>query len=75
MSAGYFRHGVCGSRFSPHLCVRGQWRQLALRFHPPLGRVKILSEAKKFSGRGNVDAVPRPEILFSLSLKDNFDPP
>jgi hypothetical protein len=28
-----------------------------------------------FSGRGAASTIPRPEILFSLSLEDNFDPP
>jgi hypothetical protein len=36
---------------------------------------KIRSEAENFSGRGAAGPIPRPEILFSLSLKDNFDPP
>jgi hypothetical protein len=36
---------------------------------------KIRSEAKNFSGRGAASTIPRPEILFSLALKDNFDPP
>jgi hypothetical protein len=41
--------------------------------HPPLeGGSK---NSKNFSGRGYVDAASRPEILFSLTLKDNFDPP
>jgi hypothetical protein len=31
--------------------------------------------SKNFSGRGDIGGVPRPEILFSLPLKDNFDPP
>jgi hypothetical protein len=31
--------------------------------------------AKTASGRGHIHAEPRPEIPFSLSLKDNFDPP
>jgi predicted DNA-binding ribbon-helix-helix protein len=39
------------------------------------GRKKIRSAAKNFSGRGTASTIPRPEILVSLSLKDNFDPP
>ena len=48
-------------------------------FHPPLeGGSKNSSVARDFSGRGKHTAVgdlPLPEILFSLLLKDNFDPP
>jgi hypothetical protein len=40
-----------------------------------LGRVEKFERSERFTGRGNAAAVPRPEILFSLSLKDNFDPP
>jgi hypothetical protein len=41
--------------------------------HPPLeGGSK---NSKNFSGRGAASTLPRPEILFSLSLEDNFDPP
>jgi hypothetical protein len=44
--------------------------------HPPLeGGSKNSSAARYFSGRGTAATIPRPEILFSLSLKDNFDPP
>jgi hypothetical protein len=41
---------------------------------PGAGR-KIRSAAKNFSGRRNMGGAPRPEILFSLLLKDNFDLP
>jgi predicted DNA-binding ribbon-helix-helix protein len=36
---------------------------------------KNRSGTKNFSGRGNVYEAPRPEIFFSLSLKDNFNLP
>jgi hypothetical protein len=48
-------------------------------FHPPLeGGSKNSSVARYFSGRGKHTAIgdlPLPEIFFSLSLKDDFDPP
>ena len=34
-----------------------------------------MEKFEEFFGAGNVDAAPLPEILFSLTLKDNFDPP
>jgi hypothetical protein len=39
------------------------------------GRKIRRREPKNFSGRGAASTVTRPEILFSLALKDNFDPP
>jgi hypothetical protein len=43
-----------------------------------LGRQVLLFSClsgEKGPGAGHADKVPRPKILFSLSLKDNFDPP
>ena len=43
-----------------------------------LGRQVLLFSClsgEKGPGAGHADKVPRPEILFTLSLKDNFDPP
>jgi hypothetical protein len=59
------------------------WEATLARYHPPLEggsknsevRERQRTNTKYFSGRGDVDGALRPEILFSLSLKDNFDPP
>jgi len=40
--------------------------------HPPLeGGSK---NSKNFSGRGAVDGIPRPEVFFSLTLKESLRP-
>jgi hypothetical protein len=60
-------------------CLTGEKveRESKLRSTRPMraGRKNRRREPKNFSGRGHADGAPRPEIFFTLSLKDNFDPP
>jgi hypothetical protein len=41
----------------------------------PLGEAKNSRRCGEFFGAGRYATIPRPEILFSLALEDNFDPP